>query len=423
MQIRNLTLGAIALCAGIALAQNHYNTHTVRKGENLDKIAKATGAKKKDLVAVNHLNTGKQLKPGQVIKVPQKTETKKASPAHFDLAHATGYAPYTLRKNDSDWKVANMFHMAPKALRSLNPNVAWKSPKPGTVIRIPMKNAFIYKLASIPVIRSTHAIVTASNTIVRAAPGSHAKRVAMVDAGRWVRVLDRSEHWYKVKFEYGTIGWVRGDLLKSAQPKVYAKATPKKSKSKTTRVASNYKPQPRTGRSSRSGGYRYAKLPSGDMDMMAFASSMKGTPYRYGAASRSSTDCSGFSLQVLRHEGVKLPRTAAQQAKKGQKVTKSQLKPGDLVFFHTSRGSRITHVGIYQGNGKFIHASSGGGKVRVDSLNEGYYKRRFATARRVVKLKSSETKKADPIEKAKKEDEKAMKAAEKQIQQSDAVGK
>jgi cell wall-associated NlpC family hydrolase len=358
-----------------------------------------------------------------VLKVPVKT-----GPKHLDLAHASGYAPYTIRKNDSDWKIANMFHMAPKVVRTLNPNVAWKSPKPGTVIRIPMKNAFIYKLASIPVIRSTHAIVKASNTIVRAAPGSHAKRVTMVNSGRWVRVLDRSEHWYKVKFEYGTIGWVRGDLLKAVQPKVYAKnsasgKTTSKSKSRTPRLASNYRPKPRTGRSSRAGGYRYPKLPTGGMDMMAFALSMRGTPYRYGAASRSGTDCSGFALQVLRHEGVKLPRTAAQQSRKGQRVSKSELKPGDLVFFHTSRGSRITHVGIYQGNGKFIHASSGRGRVRVDSLNEGYYKRRLATARRVVKLKSKDTKKADPIAKAKKEDNEAMKAAEKQIQQSDAVGK
>jgi cell wall-associated NlpC family hydrolase len=238
--------------------------------------------------------------------------------------------------------------------------------------------------------------------------------------------LDRSEHWYKVKFEHGTVGWVRGDLLKSAQPKVFAKKTTTKNKSKrpATRVASNYKPQRGTGRSSRSGGYRYASLPLGNMDMMAFAASMKGTPYRYGAASRSGTDCSGFALQVLKHEGVKLPRTAAQQSRKGQKVSKSELKPGDLVFFHTSRGSRITHVGIYQGNGKFIHASSGKGRVRVDSLNEGYYKRRFATARRVVKLKPKDsTKKADPIAQSKKEDDKAMKVAEKQIQQTDAVGK
>lgn len=416
MQIKNLTLGAIAVLASVALAQNHNNTHTVRKGETLDKIAKAAGISKKELVAANNLN-GKQIKTGQILKVPHKQH-------YYNISAASGYAPYTIRKHDSDWKIANMFHMAPKTVRTLNPNISWKSPKPGTVIRIPLKNAYIYKLASIPVIRTTYAVTTGSGTIVRSKPGSNAKRVALVDAGRCVRVLDRNEHWYKVKFEYGTIGWVRGDLLKAKYPTVYASkpATRNPGRSKgTTRLASNYKPQPRTGRSSRSAGKRYANLPSGNVDMMAFAESMKGTPYRYGAASRSGTDCSGFSLQVLRHEGVKLPRTAAQQSRKGQPVAKSSLKPGDLVFFRTSRGSRITHVGIYKGDGKFIHASSGKGRVRVDSLNDGYYRNRFATARRVVKLKSND-KKDDPIAKAKQEDDKAMKAAEKQMCGTDAVG-
>ena len=62
---------------------------------------------------------------------------------------------------------------------------------------------------------------------------------------------------------------------------------------------------------------------------------------------------------------------------------KSSLSKGDLVFFATRGGSRVGHVGIYVGSGKFIHASSGGGRVRVDSLNEGYYKRRYVGARRV----------------------------------------
>ncbi len=70
----------------------------------------------------------------------------------------------------------------------------------------------------------------------------------------------------------------------------------------------------------------------------------------------------------------------------GQKVaSRSQLQPGDLVFFIT-RGSRVSHVGIYIGDNKFIHASSGGGSVRVDSLSKDYYNKRYAGARRVAKF-------------------------------------
>ena len=168
MQIRNLTLGAIALLASVALAQNHNNTHTVRKGETLDKIAKAAGIQKKELIAANNLH-GKHIKPGQVLKVPHHSKQQ-----YYNITAASGYAPYTIRKHDSDWKIANMFHMAPKSVRTLNPKVSWKSPKPGTVIRIPLKNAYIYKLASIPVIRTTYAVTTGSNTIVRSKPGGYA---------------------------------------------------------------------------------------------------------------------------------------------------------------------------------------------------------------------------------------------------------
>jgi hypothetical protein len=101
--------------------------------------------------------------------------------------------------------------------------------------------------------------------------------------------------------------------------------------------------------------------------------------------SRSGTDCSGFTSQVFRSLGVKLPRVSREQANVGVPVSGSQMKKGDLVFFRTSRGRRITHVGIYVGNGKFIHADTGAGHVAESSLSDGYYRNRFVTARRVVK--------------------------------------
>ena len=109
-----------------------------------------------------------------------------------------------------------------------------------------------------------------------------------------------------------------------------------------------------------------------------------GSKYRWGGlSSRNGFDCSGFVKIVFSKQGIDLPRTSRQQAYVGVPVKGSDLKPGDLVFFHTSRRSRVTHVGIYAGNGKFIHAANTRKGVRVDSLSAAYYRSRLVTARRV----------------------------------------
>lgn len=115
------------------------------------------------------------------------------------------------------------------------------------------------------------------------------------------------------------------------------------------------------------------------------AISLLGSRYRWGGlSSRGGFDCSSFVKVVYSKEGIDLPRTSRQQAYAGVPVKGSDLKPGDLVFFHTSRGSRVTHVGIYAGNGKFIHAANSRQGVRMDNLSDKYYRRRLVGARRVA---------------------------------------
>jgi cell wall-associated NlpC family hydrolase len=125
-----------------------------------------------------------------------------------------------------------------------------------------------------------------------------------------------------------------------------------------------------------------ARPGSGGPDIVRTALAYRGVRYRFGGQSRSGFDCSGFTSHVLGGKGVRLPRTAREQFKVGQRVTSKELKPGDLVFFHTTRPG-VSHVGMYAGSGKFVHASSGGGKVQVDSLTDGYYKKRLVGARRM----------------------------------------
>ncbi|WP_291963821.1 C40 family peptidase [Caloramator sp.] len=114
------------------------------------------------------------------------------------------------------------------------------------------------------------------------------------------------------------------------------------------------------------------------------AKSLLGVRYVYGGTTTNGLDCSGFVQYVYKKMGVVLPRTASQQARVGLAVSKDNLRKGDLVFFETVSAG-ISHVGIYLGNGKFIHASSTKKGVTISSLNSGYYNERYRGAVRILK--------------------------------------
>jgi cell wall-associated NlpC family hydrolase len=129
----------------------------------------------------------------------------------------------------------------------------------------------------------------------------------------------------------------------------------------------------------------------GTAGIVAAAKSLKGLKYVYGGTSTTKgMDCSGFSQWVMKQNGVSIARTARDQAKQGKKVSRNSLQVGDLVFFDTisGNGRSVDHVGIYIGNNKMIHASSGSGKIIEVNMNTSYWNDRFTTARRFSTTKS-----------------------------------
>jgi cell wall-associated NlpC family hydrolase len=109
-----------------------------------------------------------------------------------------------------------------------------------------------------------------------------------------------------------------------------------------------------------------------------------GTPYSWGGGAMwDGTDCSGFTHRVYKTFGIALPRTAREQFNTGSYVSRKYLQPGDLVFFTTIRPG-VSHVGMYAGDRRFIHASSGTGWVTISSLDEPYFAKRFVGARRII---------------------------------------
>ncbi|MFL0250527.1 C40 family peptidase [Clostridium neuense] len=117
-------------------------------------------------------------------------------------------------------------------------------------------------------------------------------------------------------------------------------------------------------------------------DVVNYAKKFLGVPYVWGGTSSNGFDCSGFVQYVYAHFNVSLPRTSEEQVNLGTPVSKSDLEPGDLVFFNnTYNGVNPTHVGIYVGNGQFIAAGSAG--VSYSDLNSNYWTQHYATARRI----------------------------------------
>lgn len=117
--------------------------------------------------------------------------------------------------------------------------------------------------------------------------------------------------------------------------------------------------------------------------VLSRAKDFLGTPYGFGDKEGGRTDCSGFTQQVYRQFGVSLPRSASEQALFGESVSMDDLQVGDLLFYRTYK-SDPSHVAIYAGDGKIIHASYAAKKVQYDSIQKAYYRDRFMYARRLA---------------------------------------
>ena len=200
-------------------------------------------------------------------------------------------------------------------------------------------------------------------------------------------------------------GMKKGSTLKLGKVlKVPSKATTVKKK-KRTRVATSSKRQEKKLASTlnsvkfkRANAKKSSKFSINDilfsgkgskksMKMIKLAKNKLGRRYVWGAVgTRNTFDCSGFTTYVCKKNGIKIPRRAIAQSKYGKYVSRKNLKPGDLIFFDTSKRRKgyVNHVGIYLGNNKFIHASSAKKKVIITSLSKNFYSKRYKGARRVT---------------------------------------
>ncbi|MCE1242574.1 C40 family peptidase [Oryzomicrobium sp.] len=129
----------------------------------------------------------------------------------------------------------------------------------------------------------------------------------------------------------------------------------------------------------------FQRYSSGVQELIIKGLEFVGVPYRRGGTNPDvGMDCSGFVQRVFSESiGISLPRTAREMSDVGEQISKTELKPGDLVFFNTMRRA-FSHVGIYLGNNQFVHAPRPGGEIRVEDMRQAYWTQRYDGARRIT---------------------------------------
>ena len=193
-----------------------------------------------------------------------------------------------------------------------------------------------------------------SSLNVRTGPGTDFDRVEILYDGAVVKLLGMENGWYKLDHK-GSVGYASSDYIVLCQDE--------------------------SGRRSD----ETVAVSSLAQELISYAKQYLGTPYVWAANGPNSFDCSGFTKYVYSHFGYNLNRTASAQLKNGVSVSRSELQAGDLVFFYNGKVSTpVSHVGIYIGNGDFIHASSNSYTVEISSLYARNYDQKYVYARRII---------------------------------------
>lgn len=229
--------------------------------------------------------------------------------------------------------------------------------------------------------------VTGNSVSLRTGPSTSYARIATASKGEKCYIIGLNQGWYKVI--YGSnICYIRSDYLELTEipyenqdsansPKFYRNG-------KSTGIAPSASALNGTSGNTNSGTTVTTPANVTGQQILSKAQQYLGTPYVYGGASPAGFDCSGFVYYVLKSFGFSPYRTPADQYKQGSFVAKENLQPGDIVFFANTYGSGISHVGIYAGNGRFIHAPNSRSVVSYADLTSGYWANHYYGARRMA---------------------------------------
>lgn len=218
-----------------------------------------------------------------------------------------------------------------------------------------------------------YGLLNANKVNLRSGPGTSHGILRQTQSGEQAYIIGFNRQWYKVIIG-SHIGYIRSDYLDLTQIPYENTGSTNQPRFYIDGKSTGIPPSPSA-----------LKNPSGSLrdNIVANANKLLGTPYLWGGSSPTGFDCSGFTQYVLKQSGIHLPRTTELQVQQGTYIDKNQLQKGDLVFLKDTYRSGVSHVGIYIGEGKMIHASSSKG-VTISDLSTSYYVKHYHSARRII---------------------------------------